>query len=184
MDKIISLLTLILISGSLHAQTPSESARKTAQEFYVWVLTHPTVSLPSTTQMQALSPLLSKNLASLIERARVLEAQCIKHTPADEKPPVFEGSLLVGNDEGASEILMGETKIRHSDALIQSQLFSIDRRFPKAHPNRVYSWSDTLKLTNTQGRWVLSDILRQNKFSLITELKNYLKEHRHCADTK
>ena len=184
MKKIISLLSFILISGSLSAQTPAESGQETAREFYGWVLNNPTVSLPSATQTHSLFALLSKNLLDLMEQARALETQCIKHTATDEKPPIFEGALLVDNYEGASEMLMGETKIKRAEASIQSQLFSIAPRFPKAHPDRVYSWTDTLKLTNTQGHWVISDILRKNKSSLITELNDYLKEYSHCTDPK
>ena len=183
MPRTLLILSTMLVSAFSLAQTPQQPAQKAAQDFYAWVLNHQNSSLPSKTEMKTFSPLLSKNLTTLIEQARVVEAQCIKQTPADEKPPLFEGSLLVGNYEGADEVVLGDVKVSGSNAKVAARLFMVDPTYPKAHPYRTHSWEDGLRLVKVDGNWVVADIVRQNQVSLVLELKNYLKDNKYCSDS-
>lgn len=182
MSRIIAILCALLVSTFSSAQTPQQAAQKTAQDFYAWALNHQNSALPSITEMKTLSPLLSHHLITLIEQARVVEAQCIKQTPRDEKPPLFEGALLVGNYEGVDEVIVGNVKLTGSSAKVTSRFFMVDSRYPKAHSYRVYSWVDGLKLVKVDGDWVVADILRRENASLVLELKNYLKDNKYCSN--
>lgn len=183
-EKILMLCTL-LAAGSWEMTTIASpephAAEQTARKFYAWALAHNGISLPSPEELKALQPMLTPQLLQLFEQSHAVEAYCIKLTPEGDKPPVFEGSLLVGNYEGAREVVVGAPEVQGSRAEISSRLFEVDERFPVAHPYRVYTWVDKLELINEGGQWRIADIVFTEEESLVAILTGYIAENQSCS---
>lgn len=183
MKKMLMVCALLTIGSwqGITASPAHHGAEQTAREFYAWALTHRGISLPSPEELQALQPMLAPGLVSLFEQTRALEARCIELTPAGDKPPVFEGSMLVGNYEGASEVVVGTPEVQGNRATIASRLFEVDERLPVAHPHRVYTWVDKLELVEEGGQWRIADIVFTESSSLVRILMDYRVENPECA---
>lgn len=172
-EKILMLCTLLAADSwemTTIASPEPHAAEQTARKFYVWVLAHNGISLPSPGELKALQPMLTPQLLQLFEQSHAVEAHCIKLTPEGDKPPIFEGSLLVG----ASEVQGGRAEI-------SSRLFEVDERFPVAHPYRVYTWVDKLELINEGGQWRIPDIVFTEEESLVAIPTGYIAENQSCS---
>ncbi|MDP5240075.1 hypothetical protein Q9Q94_11065 [Uliginosibacterium sp. 31-16] len=169
------LLFLALLSLALPAGAADKHpAQQHAQAYYTWVLKHPGTALPSPKERTQLGKLLAPELITLLQQASAAEKQCVKTTPAGDKPFVLEGDLFTGNYEGASEVSYGELRLEGAQAVIPANLVLIDPRFPKAHPFRTLVWQDELNLQESAGQWRVRDVKFRDGGSLRQVLQDYL----------
>ncbi len=161
---------LVALPVRADPSTPAETVRM----FYAWVLTHPTVTLPSKRERGQLAKVLSPALAELLRKASVTNDLCVKAAPRGSKPDILEGNLFVGNYEGGTEVAW--TELSHNDhmAAIQSTLLYVDVHFPKGHKNRAVTWVDHVELRFEDNRWVVHDVTFPKGPSLTAALTAYI----------
>jgi len=156
-------------------QAAAQNPEDTVQRFYAWALAHPSRALPSPAERVQLAKVLSPQLVALLKSAAETEAKCVRSTPKSDKPLLVEGDLFVGNYEGATEVVYGPPR-RHGDTLaVESDLFYVDRRFPKAHPHRTIAWKDRVELRRIDGHWYVEDIRFARDRSLAASLNAYIE---------
>ncbi|MES2889168.1 MAG: hypothetical protein V4739_14320 [Pseudomonadota bacterium] len=144
------------------------------RRFYGWVLAHPGKGLPTVRQRAQLATLVTPSLSQLLKQAADTEARCIRQAERDEKPLLMEGDLFVSHHEGATEVDHGPVvQVDENHALAEMYLVSLDPRFPKAHPYRMTSWSDTVELQREGGRWRVHN-LRLEGQTLSASLRDYI----------
>lgn len=176
------------IGAYLDGRTPADlaTADGVVRGFYAFVLTQKPSGLLSPAEQEMIKKYLSPTLADLMARAWHIEQTCVRRTPPDVKPPLFEGSQLVGNYEGATEVVVGAVKTRSGRATVESRLFDIDPKQPKGHEHRVFAWTDRLKLSMESGRWAIDDVLRgsirdDGYDSLARSLRKFIRDTEACA---
>lgn len=108
--------------------------------------------LPSPQQLQRLSPLITPELASLIERARVLQQRQISAHP-DEKPAWIEGDLFSSLFEGVTSWKLGE--VFHAPTV--DATVKVIQTYSAPNPEPV-TWTDTFVFKQRDGKWLLDDI--------------------------
>ena len=164
------LLPSLAVAGT---STPDE----VAHEFYSRILSQPGVGsgLPSAGEKELLTEFFSPALLKLLEAAITMEKRCIETTAPGDKPYIVEGNILVGNYEGATEVIVGESRNEKKYVIVESRLFSVDSQFPKSHKYRVITWTDQLVINRDRNRWVISDIKFKSGTSLTGSLNEYLK---------
>ncbi len=167
--------TTILLSSSAMAEMTSPD--DVAHEFYAWVFSEPGIGsgLPTQNEMKHLGKFFSSALLKLLNSAIAMEKQCVENNTPGDKPHIVEGNIIVGNYEGATEIIVGQARRAGANAIVASRLFSIDTRFQKSHKHRAHTWIDTLVMSPDGGRWVISDIKFKSGQSLARHLKEYVK---------
>ena len=155
------------------AATPDEVAR----EFYSWVLSQPGAGsgLPTAKEKERLAELFSPGLIQLLEAAVAMEKRCNEANAPGDKPYTIEGNILVGNYEGATEVIVGEPRNEKKNVIVESRLFSVDSQFPKSHKFRVITWTDWLVITQEGNKWVISNIKFEAGRTLSGSLDEYLK---------
>jgi len=171
----------VAVCASAQAQTPEDSL----YAFYAWVLAHPSLGLPASSERTALAALLSPTLIRLLESASATQAKCVESTPRGDKPLIVEGDLFVGNYEGATEIAYGTPRRDGDTVLVESDLAYVDQRFPKAHKHRAVAWKDRVEIRLVGKRWVVEDVRFSRDRTLIGTLEAYIAEGRRaCAPAK
>jgi len=163
---------IFAIPGLADTSSPDASVHA----FYAWVLAHPSRGLPSAKERAELAKTLSPEVIKLLKVASEMEAKCVRAAPKDEKPLIVEGDLFVGNYEGATEIAYGEPRREGDHAVVESDLMSVDTRFPKAHKNRAIAWKDSAELRQVDGRWYIDDVRFADNRSLVGNLKEYIDD--------
>lgn len=153
------------------------SPENLAHDFYAWLLSVPGTGsgLPAAKEREHLAELLSPTLLQLLDSATVMEKRCIQNNTPGDKPYIIEGNILVGNYEGATEIVVGKARNEGKTAIVKSRLFSVDSRFPKSHPYRVHTWTDELVMNQYRDRWVIANIQFETGNSLSKTLDEYLR---------
>ena len=159
-----------------HALADTHLPDATLHTFYAWVLAHPSRGLPSAKERAELAKTLSPEVMKLLKAASEMEAKCIRVGPKGEKPLIVEGDLFVSNYEGATEIAYGEPRREGDHVAVESDLMSVDKRFPKAHKNRAIAWKDTVELKQLDGRWYVDDVRFAENRSLVGNLKEYIED--------
>ena len=177
------------IGAYLDGRTPADlaTADGVVRGFYAFVLTSKPSGLPSPAEQELIKKYLSPAFAELLARAWTVESACARNTPPDIKPPLFEGSQLVGNYEGATEVVVGPVNTRSGRATVESRLFDIDVRLPKGDAHRTFTWTDRLKLSMASGRWAIEDVLRgsvrdDGYDSLARRLRTFIRDTTACAE--
>lgn len=166
------LLLLALVAPCAFAQVPMDTVRV----FYSWVLAHPSRGLPSGGERAQLAKVLSPRLIRLLEQASEMEGKCIARAPKGDKPLIIEGDLFVGNYEGATEVVYGEPRRSGDRVTVESDLFYVDNRFPKAHKHRAVAWRDRIEMRLLADGWYVDDVHFQRDRTLAAALQAYLAE--------
>ena len=167
-----ALSALVAFGMPAQAQSPDE----TLHAFYTWVLAHPSRGLPSAGERGELAKVLSAALIESLETASETEAKCVQAAPKGDKPYIVEGDMFVGNYEGATEVVYGKP-LRDADTVtVESALFYVDNRFPKAHKHRAVAWRDRVEMRLAGDRWYVMDVHFDPKRSLLATLKAYIAE--------
>jgi hypothetical protein len=172
-------LTGIIVSALLLASPARANApapEQAMRAFYSWVLAHPSLGLPSGRERALLTSFLSPQLVQLLKEASDTQARCVKSSPKGEKPNVIEGDLFVGNHEGATEVAYGNPQRDGDIVVVETNLFYVDPRFPKAHKHRAIAWTDRLQLQLAGNRWLVQDVQFQQDRSLAAGLRRYIAE--------
>jgi len=179
------------IGAYLDGRTPVDlaTADGVVRGFYAFVLSQKPSGLLSPSEQELIKKYLSPALADLLARAWVVESACARNTPPDIKPPLFEGSQLVGNYEGATEVIVGAVNTRSGRATVESRLFDVDPRLPKGNVDRAFTWTDRLKLSTASGRWAIEDVLRgsvrdDGYDSLAKRLRIFIRDTTACAEQR
>lgn len=169
----------LLFPLAAHALAPIRPPADVAHDYYAWALAHPSAALPDAKARNALANQLTPELIQLLASADEAERDYAAHTPKDEKPPMFEGDLLVDNYEGASEVALQDPVIVDvSTVRVEARLAYIDTRFPKAHKNRVVMWTDHVTLHLEGSHWLIADVeFGNSKKTLSGVLKEFVHEH-------
>lgn len=131
---------------------------RSARRFYAWVLEHPGSGIPDAAARVTLQPMLTPELAALIERAQQAAADAASWAAPDEKPRMIEGDLFVDSVEGAHEVALSNAVIDKDTATVTATLIYIDARFAKASRERVVVWNDTLELHRDGPTWRIADV--------------------------
>lgn len=182
--------TVEAIGAYLDGRTPVDlaTADGVVRGFYAFALTQNPTGLLDPAEQELVKKYLAPDLADLLSRAWQVERGCARYTPPDIKPPLFEGSQLVGNYEGATEVVVGDVRVRGGRATVESRLFKVEPDYPKAHEYRARTWTDRLKLSLGSGSWAIDDVLRGSQTgdysSLARELRDFVKRHAACAEGK
>ncbi len=174
MLRAIFFLCVALTHGVVLAQV--QPAEETLRRFYGWVLGNPDMSLPSQSERQQLEGLASPRLIGLLASASAMEAKCVASAREGEKPNTFEGAVLVGNHEGASEVAYRPAKRVAGGVRFTVALVSIDSRYPKAHAYRTVAWSDDVQLRKYGERWLVDEIVLRQQKTLSSVLNEYLSQ--------
>jgi hypothetical protein len=165
---------LVAVLTCLSADTQAdERPSSVVRAFYKTKVALAPGGLPSKNELGVVSRFLSKDLVALFSRARVIEHQCALVTPADTKPPIWEGGVFAGNTEGATRLTSTKEKVVKGSATVTASLEYIDNRFPVGHQYRVGSWNIDVKLKRTGSRWVISDLIYDDGQTLRKELIAY-----------
>jgi len=156
-------LALLFTPACLAATLPPTAV---ANNFYAWTMTVGG-GIPSAKQLQQTSGFFSVRLIDLLRTSLAAEERCVKATPPDLKPPIFEGSLFVDHYEGLTKVLSLKKARQHGKVIITARLAYVEPRSPK----NVYRWTDRLFLIMENGNWVIDDIATKSSLSAI--LKKY-----------
>lgn len=175
------LATSALAQGGSPTSARAAAVQELAQRYYAWLLTHPGLTLPNAQERTELAQFLTPGLVALLAGAEVAEERCTKAAVAGEKPFVLEGSLLLGNYEGATEVAYGSLTLNGQTARLVTELVYVDERFAKAHRHRAVTWREQMELRQGQEGWRIHDVHWDAKRSLLTTLRNYLAQAgRNC----
>lgn len=146
----------------LQAQSPDEThkaaiAERTnlaaaAKSFCIALRSEPVEGLPSVAQLQRLSPLITKELGSLIERARSRQQEQIRKHP-DDKPDWIEGDLFSSLFEGVTTWELGSAfTAPEVDATVKVKQTYTEK------DQKPVTWTDTLIFKQRDQKWLLDDI--------------------------
>lgn len=159
------LLLIVLVTAILHAVTPPSFAdeharldqqgtalRAAAIAFCTELHREPISGLPSSAQLQRLSPLITPELKALFEHARDLQQQMMRKHP-DDKPMWIEGDLFSSMFEGATgweiEKVIAPPTI---DPVVK-----LKQRYVESGQKPI-TWTDMLVFKKQSDRWLLDDI--------------------------
>ena len=162
--------------------TPVLAQMDTVHAFYSWVLAHPSRGLPSRSERGQLAKYLSPRLIRLFAAASDTQAKCVAAAPKGDKPLILEGDMFVGNYEGATEVVYGEPRRSGDAVIVESDLFYVDNRFPKAHKHRAVAWKDRIEMRFIAGGWYVDEVRFHRGETLVAALDAYITEgKRSCA---
>jgi len=159
----------------------TEKVLATVEPFYSWVLAHRFVSLPSEKERSELADFLMPELIQLMKDAGEMENRCVKAATEGDKPMIFEGALLVGNYEGATEVAYEEPKVDKQIkgmVILPVTLTYINEYSPKASRFRAISWNEELELQRKEEKWLINNIKFPHGTSLRSTLQNYINTAR------
>ena len=173
----IAFIILATVFFSAQAIAGASTPEVLAREFYSYALAQPGIGagLPTEKEKGRLTEFFSSALMRLLETATAMEKKCAKTATPGDKPHIIEGNILVGNYEGATEVIVGEPRNEKMNVIVESRLFSVDSQFPKSHKHRVLTWVDQLVINRDGNRWVISNIKFGSGTSLTGSLEGYLK---------
>ena len=174
MRRAIFLLCVALAHGLALAE--SQPPEDTLRRFYGWVLANPDMSLPSPAERQQLEGLASPRLMGLLAAASAMEARCVASAREGDKPNTFEGAVLVGNYEGATEVAYRPATRVAGGLRFSVAMVNIDARYPKAHAHRMAAWSDDVHVRKDGERWLIDEIVLRQQKTLSSVLKEYLSQ--------
>lgn len=156
-------------------QPPEDTLRR----FYGWVLANPGISLPSPTERQQLEGMASPRLMGLLAAASAMEARCVASAREGDKPNTFEGAVLVGNYEGATEVAYRPARRVGGGVRFTVAMVYVDSRYPKAHVHRTAAWSDDVQVRKYGERWLIDEIVLRQQKTLSSVLKEYVSQGTH-----
>jgi hypothetical protein len=163
----ISLFLVLLIAPACKAAQLSPT--QVANSFYAWVSAGGG-GVPTEKELKPATVFLSGRFSALLRKSLVAEERCVKATPPDLKPPIFEGNLFVDNYEGLTKVISMSVRRQHGQAIVTARLAYAD----SAWPARVYRWTDQLTLVTEGGKWVVDDVGgRRRRPPLSAILKKY-----------
>ena len=119
-----------------------------ASGFYREIVARNPRGLPSSSDMRALAPLLSSDLQTAIEAARVRQRAAMEARP-DEKPPFVEGSLFTSLFEGPTSVVSAE-----ADAGTPARV-AVTLQYDGGGSS---TWTDHLQLRCEDARWRVDDV--------------------------
>ena len=132
------------------AGTAPESPAAVATTFCRTVRAERLEGLPSAPAMAKIRPLVTKELADGIERARAEQADFQRRHP-DEKPPWIEGDLFSSSFEGVTSWSLGTPVVKEKSAEVPLHHVCADGK-------DTVRWTDTLVLTRTAEGWRVADV--------------------------
>ena len=157
-----SLLLTVLVSSSVTAgnQTPSQ----VAEELYRW-RTHPNageieLNRSGETYKAGLA-LFSEPLATALDAQLAYQRACARLAPGMKRWMIDQDPFFLAPD-GAKEVDSTTTRVAGGYAYVSANLSYDD-----------YKWTDTVVLENTNGRWVIVNILWQDGWSLTKRLVKF-----------
>jgi hypothetical protein len=156
MRALISLFACLLYVPA-GAQSLSQDAAM--QAFYAWVLSNPVGSIPNETQRREMTRFTSPTLLAIFKAAEEAQSRCEDVTPRGNKGDIFDGNLLVGNGEGATEVSYGTARRKGDVVVVNVELMLTDPRWPKGNKYRSFAWRDRLELRREGRRWLVRDII-------------------------
>ena len=174
----ILLLAVTLPAISLTPLPPDDVViDQSVRRFYGWVLAHPGVGISDRETRAKLVPMLTPELASLIESAQQASADAAAWAAPDEKPRMIEGDLFVDSVEGAHEVALAKAVVDGDNATVVATLIYIDPRFGKATRERVVVWNDTLELRRVGPTWRIADVRYRGESErrLSTNLREFVE---------
>ncbi len=132
------------------AGTSADSPAALATAFCRAVRAERIEGLPTTSTMAKLRPLITRELADGIERARAEQVDFQRQHP-DEKPPWIEGDLFSSSFEGVTSWSLGTPVVKEKSAEVPLHHVCADGK-------DTVRWTDTLVLTRTATGWRVADV--------------------------
>jgi hypothetical protein len=167
-------LLLVMLIG-----TGVQSSASPAQVVRAFYRTHEALSgsgLPDSSARTSIAPFISPRLEKLLQQAKAKEARCIESTQAGLKPPIWESAIFAGTTEGATGVSRIVVKTQSSkSALVSASLEHIDSRFAVGHKYHTSAWLIDLRLSNTSGRWLITDLSYSDGVSLSKQLVEFIQ---------
>lgn len=149
---------------------PETNATSVVSAFYQQQIKSPVSGAPSAEQLKIMAPYLSQELQAELGQARQLHDQEASAAPT-KKPAFAEGDLFSSLFEGPTAFtILSENQ--NGDGIWVKVRFSYDKQDEKTQ------WTDNVRLTRENNRFVISDIEYQgswdfaNQDSLLSILKN------------
>lgn len=129
-----------------------EAQRQAITGFYEKMISFQSGGLPTPQQLEQLSPLISKNLKTLLLGAMAGEEKYQKGLK-EPSPPLVEGAFYCSLFEGVSRL--GEIVAESGAA--GSFLVSLEWG-DSTDPKQSAKWQDRVFLVKEEGRWVVDDL--------------------------
>lgn len=182
--SLIFTLPLFFYASFALSNSASGEAELFVREFYNWHLSDEGrfSGLPLELQRTKISQYFSVDLQNLLQKAELMEQQCMQNAPEGEKPYNIEGSIIFGLYEGAREVeITGNPKQKDDSLIFRVRGFYIDERFAVASKERIASWIDDVVVEKSGNRWRINDI-RHKEGSLRLTLSTYIQQGKKwCA---
>jgi hypothetical protein len=163
--KLFVVLTALILSAPAYAET-AVTPDSVVQSFFKTKTALNPGGLPSQEELKEIATFLSGELVDLLNQARAKELKCMRATPKNMKPPLWEGAVFAGSTEGATRLTKTIVRSSKNKATVSVDLEHIDAHFPIGHRYRVSSWGLDAKLVRSGRRWTISDIVYSNGDSL------------------
>ena len=156
---VIGLCVVVLLGVSSSAEAQSASPSSVADSFYKKYVAYQMRGLPTEKQINALAPLFSKDIMTMIAADRAQQKKFAKEHP-DEKPPWIEGDLFSSLFEGATSYTLGKSRVQKTRA-------EVDVHLVYKNKSDATEWVDTVVLTKANGKWVIHDILFKGNWAFM-----------------
>lgn len=163
--RVLSSLVFCFFTSSCFAQ---HAAQQVTFAFYKAYANKASSGLLSAEEIQTYTPFLSKKLRSLIESARLRQAEFIKHNP-QEKPPFVEGDMFSSLFEGPTSFGVGKYYCNKKSCKVQ-----INFVYEEAD-SEAFNWRDTAVLIKEQGEHRIDNVLYSGNWDFKTG--NNLKQN-------
>jgi len=158
--RILMGLGVVVFLAAIFAQAQTTTSPSAVTEsFYKKYIAYRMQGLPSEKQVKSLAPLFSKDIMAMIAADRVEQKKFSKEHP-DEKPPWIEGDLFSSLIEGGTSYSLGKSRVEKTRAEVDVHLIYKDK-------NDATEWMDTVILTKTNGKWLISDILFKGNWAFM-----------------
>lgn len=132
--------------------------------------------IPNERQLARLAQLITPELHGLFTEALREQRRCAAQFP-DDKPPWIEGDIFSSSFEGYTSFHVANSKPRAQGRQVAVRFTYVDGR------DKV-RWSDTLLLSNLEGRWLVDDVRYRATFAFTsgfgTNLQASLKNIPAC----
>jgi len=161
------MLSVLFVLTFMVGMSPSQTPEDAANQFYSFVLSSRYQScLPDGSQLDRLSPFMSKRLTDLLRDALIYRERYAKQHPPEfrkDSPPIFykppfsDGDCFSSNVEGVTRFKLGKSKEAQNGFRIDLVLAYIDSMKSKEVPE-PFEWIDTIVVVREGDRFVVDDI--------------------------
>ncbi|UOD51287.1 hypothetical protein [Orrella daihaiensis] len=142
-----------LAPGNAAPSTEQSQQQSAVKGFFEQVLNANVYGLPTDTALEQFKPWISPALFQRFEQAQVQQTLDLARHQGTE-PPMLQGSPFVSLFEGATGVV-AVTPAQAPDTWAVSLVY----RANAGQSTTTVQWTDTVALTQQDGRWVVNDVI-------------------------